>query len=109
MATLEILPAAILSLVVPANVSAALVLLPVSAVRVVLGAGMPEVGAVVEPELLELGVDDVGFGGGNALEAAPDPQPMSQKPMTKIAAAFPRTHKRKLRLLAGGTDAESRY
>jgi hypothetical protein len=40
---LETLPAAILPLVVPENVSGALVLLPVSAASVVLGLGTSEV------------------------------------------------------------------
>src|SRR5690348_18451638 len=108
MGSLETLPAAILPLVVPENASAALVLLPVSTATVVLGLGTSEVGVVV-PELLESVVDELGFGEENALEAAPDPQPVSQRPMIKIAAAFPSTHKRKSRLLAGSADVGSHY
>lgn len=106
---LETLPAAILPLVVPTNVSAVLVLFPVSTASVVVGVGRPTVGVVEEPELLESVVDDVVFGEESALEAAPDPQPVSQIPRTKIAAAFPITHKRKSRLLAGSADRGSQY
>ena len=85
-----------LPLVVPVNASAVLVLLPVSAASVVVGVGTPDVGVVAEPELAE-SPDEVGFGEESALEAAPDPQPASERPITRIAAAFPNTHKRKSR------------
>ena len=94
-----------LPLLVPANASAALVLLPVSASSVVLGVDIPEVEVVVEPELLgavepELLEPVIEDGGSaeNALEAAPDPQPVSQRLITRIAVAFPNAHKRKSRL-----------
>src|SRR5689334_7958298 len=97
MATFETLLAAMLPLVVPANTSAALVLLLVSAASVVVEPELLE--PVVEPELLlEPVVEDVGSD-ENALEADPAPQPASQRLVTKIAAAFPSAHKRKSRLL----------
>src|SRR5689334_637575 len=84
-----------LPLVVPVNASAVLVLLPVSAANVVvLVVGTPDVGVVAEPELAE-SPDEVGFDEESVLEAAPDPQPASERPITRIAAAFPNTHKRK--------------